>query len=52
MSKKKKKDGGMIDPRKHVLVSTKTLRQINNPWTRSFEEMKEKLKQCKASTLC
>lgn len=29
MSKKKRK-GGMIDPRKHVVDSTKTLRQINN----------------------
>lgn len=27
----------MIDSREHLVVSPKTLRQINNPWTRKFE---------------
>lgn len=33
----------MIDPRKHIVDSTKTLGEINNTWMRNFEEMKGKL---------
>lgn len=35
----------MIDPRKHIVDSTKTLGEINNPWIRNFEEMKGKTRK-------
>ena len=30
----------MMYTREHLIVSSKILRQINNPWTRNFEEVR------------